>query len=130
MIVHKPGRAASGRRAFTLVEVLASLALVAIILPVAMKGISTALHVASLAKQRSVAGSLAYMKLAEMVATGDLEEALAQGDFPDDPDYTWTAEIVEWDGITVEKLEVSVLWTSRGQERAVTLDTLVYRAEN
>ena len=130
MMRRRFGTAARGRRAFTLIEVLASLALVAIILPVAMKGISTAIQAAALARQRTEAASLAAATMAELIATGDLQDASAQGEYEDYPNYRWTADIAEWDGSTVQQLEVSVLWTARGQERAVTLDTLVFTPEN
>ena len=47
--------------AFTLVEVLATLALIAIVLPVAMNGISLATAAAGVAKQQMEAASLAEM---------------------------------------------------------------------
>ena len=54
---------ARGRGGFTLVEVLASLALVAVILPVAMEGVSLAVGAAGLARDRIEAASLAETKL-------------------------------------------------------------------
>jgi prepilin-type N-terminal cleavage/methylation domain-containing protein len=114
------------RRAFTMVEVLVSMVLMAVILPVAMQGISLALRGASLARQKSVAASLAQTQMADLIAAGDWSQANMQGAFPDDPDYTWTAELTEWSGTTVEQLEVDVLWTARGQQRSVSLDTLIY----
>ena len=47
------------RRGFTLVEILATLALVAIILPVAMSGISLALRVADESRRQTEATALA-----------------------------------------------------------------------
>jgi len=117
---------AGRRQGFTLVEVLASMALVAIILPTVMKGISLALHTASLARQKAVAASLAQTQLDELVATSDWSESSTSGDFPDFPGYTWTADVAERESTTLLEVEVSVLWQARGQERSVTLDTLVY----
>ena len=121
-----PRHAAAGRRGFTLVEVLASMALVAIILPVAMKGVSLALQAAALARQRSVAASLAQTELDELVATSAWEDSSLEGDFPDHPGYRWTADVTERESTTLLQVEVSVLWQAHGQERYVTLDTLVY----
>ncbi len=114
------------REAFTLVEVLVSMTLVAIILPVAMRGISLAVQIASLARQRSVASSLAQMQLDELVADNDWSESSMSGDFPDNPGYTWTADTVEQESTTLIQVELNVYWEARGQERSVTLDTLVY----
>ncbi len=118
------------RRAFTLVEVLATLALVAIILPVAMKGISLAISTAGLARQRMEAASLAETKLAELLATGAWEDGNPSGDFGSEwPDYSWTAEVREWEGITLQQVDVRVEWTARGKERSITLTTLAYAGD-
>jgi general secretion pathway protein I len=118
--------AAAGRRGFTMVEVLVSMVLIALILPVAMEGVSLALRAASLARQRSLAVSLAETEMADLITSASWDQSSLQGDFPDNPDYHWTAEVSEWSGASVQQLEVDVLWTSNGQERSVTLDTLVY----
>ncbi len=102
------------------------MALVAIILPVAMKGISLALHTAALARQKAIAASLAQTQLDELVATSDWSESSTSGDFPEYPGYEWTADVIEQETTTLLAVEVSVMWQSRGQERSVTLDTLVY----
>ena len=115
------------RRGFTLVEVLASLVLVAIILPPVMKGMSLALTAAALARQRVEAASLAESKLAELVATGAWQEGDSSGDFGSDwPDYRWSATVEDWEGTIVRQVDLSVLWKARGTERHVTLTTLVY----
>jgi len=115
------------QRAFTLVEVLATLALVAIILPVAMKGISLATATAGLAKQRMEAASLAETMLAELVTTGAWRNGDLSGDFsPDWPGYRWRAEIQGWEETTLRQMDVHVQWTTRGRERSVTLTTLIY----
>ena len=128
--------ASGGHRAtaFTLVEVLAALVLVAIILPVAMRGISLATAAAGEARRQTEAGSLAEAKLNELLATGGWQSSDLAGDFrPDRPDYQWAAELLQWEGVgsqtatpSLRQLSVSVAWTSRGRPRAVTLTTLVY----
>ena len=115
------------RRAFTIVEVLATLTLAAIILPVAMHGILLCLATASNARQQAQAASLAQSKLAELVATGELYDAEMSGDFGEDlPEYTWAAQVNEWEDPRLVQVDVSVIWIRRGQERYVTLSTLVY----
>ena len=115
------------RSAFTLVEVLVSLVLVAIILPVAMKGISLITGLAGSAKQHLEAGSLAETKLAELLATGAWQDGDATGDFGQDwPVYRWTAEARDREGTTLREVEVSVQWTRRATDRSITLTTLAY----
>jgi general secretion pathway protein I len=118
------------RRGFTLVEVLASLVLVAIILPVAMKGISVASELATLARQRTEAGALAEATLAEIIATGEWQEGDLSGDFGDEhPGYSWSAEVENWEGTYLKQITLQVRWTERGKERTVTLTTLAYTGD-
>lgn len=117
-----------GRRpAFTLVEILATLALVAIVLPSVMMGISLALAAADQARHQDEAASLAHTRLSELVATGETQQASLAGDFGDDwPGYRWIAEVADWEDTRLRQLAVTVFWTNRGRERSVTLTTLVY----
>lgn len=115
------------QRAFTLVEVLAALTLVAIILPAAMKGISLATATAGLAKREMVAVSLAETKLAELLATGEWQNGNVFGDFGAEwPDYRWTVEVTDWEGPALREVRISVAWRTRGADRSVTLATLAH----
>src|SRR3954465_11642520 len=62
------GKSAGRARGFTLVEVLATIALIAIVLPVAMYGIQLCLQTSSMAKRQAEAATLAEGKLQELVA--------------------------------------------------------------
>lgn len=115
------------RGGFTLIEILATFVLVAIILPVAMKGISLATTMASVSKQRIEAATLAETKLAELLATKEWQNGDLSGDFGEDwPNYRWSAEVQECEEATLRQLDVRVEWEDRGMERYVQLTTLVY----
>ena len=117
----------SRRRGFTLIEVLATIVLMGIVLPVAMHGISLCMRAAQASRQRSEAAALAESKLNELVATGDWQYGLLSGDFGEAwPDYRWSGAAADWDDPTLRELSVRVVWTTRGQERDVILTTLVY----
>ena len=114
-------------RAFTLVEILATLVLVAIILPVAMSGISLALSVADESRRQTEAASLAQTKIAEIVAEQQYQNTSLAGDFaPDRPEYRWVSQVTDWQGTTLKELDVQVFWNSKNRERSITLSTLVY----
>ena len=118
------------RAGFTLVEILATLMLVAIILPAAMKGISLATTVAGLAKQRVEAASLAESKMTELLAGAAWQESDLEGDFsPDWPDYRWDAEVKDWEGLALQQLDVRVEWTLRNQDYSLVISTLIYTGE-
>ena len=126
-LVHTSSRPGRRRGAFTIVEVLATLTLAAIILPAAVHGILLCLGTAVYARQQAQAASLAQTKLAEIVATGELYESEISGDFGEDlPEYTWAAQINDWEDPRLVQVDVAVMWVRRGQEHYVTLSTLVY----
>lgn len=124
-------RRRSGAPAFTLIEVLATLLLLAIVLPVIMRGISMATSAGSLAKQRSDAYGLCESKLNELLATGQYQYGNLSGDFsPDYPQYRWTAQVLDWTDPNVEQLDVHVLWNSRNSQQDIVLSSLVYPNAN
>jgi prepilin-type N-terminal cleavage/methylation domain-containing protein len=123
-----PRRRAARRRGLTLIEVLATIVLMGIVLPVAMNGISLCLASASIARQKSEAAALAEAKLNELIATGDWQSGMTSGDFGEAwPEFHWTGSTSAWSDPTVQQLSVRVFWIGRGQERDVTLTTLVYQ---
>jgi len=120
------GRAA-GRRGFTLVEVLATLMLMTIALPVILQTISIATSAASVSKRRVEASLLCQSKVDELISTGQWQNGQLSGDFqPDWPDYTWTAQVEDFDGVSQE-LDVTINWLGRGNiQDSLTLSTIVY----
>lgn len=123
-------RARHGLAAFTLAEVLAAITIIAIVLPVAMQGITIATGLASVTRQRAVAVALAQSKLNELVITGQWGTAATSGDFaPDHPDYRWEALATDWEEANMRQLQIRVVWTSRSSERQVVLSTLVYNTQ-
>jgi len=121
------------RRAFTLIEVLAAIGVIAMVLPVAMYGLSVASDAATLARHRTQATVLAQTKLDELLATQDFTDL--SGDFGDDyPDYKWTIEFNNWDtpdgnfSSNTQQLDVIVSWTQRNRTHEATLSTLLYES--
>ncbi len=110
-------------------ELLATLVLLGIALPAVVGGIVLCLRVADHARHQAEAAALAQSKLAELVAAGQWTEAETQGDFGEAwAEYRWVAQVGEWEDGRLSELRVTVLWTERGRERAVSLSTLVYTA--
>ena len=84
-------------RAFTLIEALAVVALVATVLPVAMYGISMATNAAGRVSQRDVAARIAADKLTEMIVTNQAEAGDADGDIQDSSMvYHWAFHTQPW----------------------------------
>jgi prepilin-type N-terminal cleavage/methylation domain-containing protein len=113
-------------RGFTLVEVLISLLLLAVVLPVAMDGVSLSLRAAEEAKFKSQASSLARAKLSELQAQNQWDLQKMSGDFGAGyPQYRWTAQLNNFEGSTLEQLDVSVFWRQREREHSVVLSTII-----
>ncbi|MCY2931850.1 MAG: prepilin-type N-terminal cleavage/methylation domain-containing protein [Planctomycetota bacterium] len=118
--------AASGPRGFTLIEVLVTMALLAVVVPAAMQGMSLCLDTGDRARLREQACSLAQGKLAELCAAGQFQQANVQGDFGSDwPKYRWQAAVSSYDA-TLRQISVTVSWDRSGCEYALTLTSLVY----
>ena len=118
-------------RGFTLVEVLATLLLMAIVLPAAMQGVSLAVQASSSARHRSEAAGLAEGKMSELVTTGDWQTAALSGQFDGNfSDYRWDATVSTWDqdtsGENIQQIDLKVTWTSRNKPESLTLSTLTY----
>jgi len=115
---------------FTFVELLATVVLIAIIMPVAMRSIGLCTRVAGLSRKQIEAASLARTKLTELTVTHDWENGSQRGDFGTDwPGYEWTATATNWTDSSVRQLDLTVSWRSMGKQRELTLSTLVHPQE-
>lgn len=124
------GRAGSKRAAFTLIEVLAALMLIAVVLPVVMNALSAATRAGSLSRSRDVAVTLAEARLAEIVAEGTWQTRSRARPFdasagPDAERYTWTLEARDWHDPQLTALTIEVRWEQHGRERVQRLTTVV-----
>jgi prepilin-type N-terminal cleavage/methylation domain-containing protein len=113
------------RSGFTLIEVLATLVLLGIILPAAMRSISVALAMAGHARHATEAATLAEAKLNELIATNAWQTG-GSGDFgTDHPGYQWRCTSAQQD-FSLSQITLTVAWPERGQERTFNLTTLAY----
>ncbi len=115
--------------AFTLIEVLATLLLMAIVLPAVMQGVTLATGAGSAARWRTEAAGLAKSKLSEIIATDQWQQGNLSGDFnPDWPGFQWQATVQPWPGDTngtgLQQVDLTVTWTERGRSESLTLTTL------
>lgn len=117
----------AGRRGFTFIEILATLMLLAVVLPSVMAGVSISLAAADSAKRQAQASWLAHSKLTELLADEGAQRANLTGDFGADwPGFQWKAQLSDWDGSSLQQLDVTVSWEQRGEPRNVMLSSLLY----
>ena len=85
------------RAGFTFAETLAAMLFVAIVIPVAMEGITIANKAGTVANRKWEAAQLADNLLNEMVITGDWRYESSEGDFGKEfPGYKWTLVDSAW----------------------------------
>jgi prepilin-type N-terminal cleavage/methylation domain-containing protein len=120
----------TSRRAFTLPEVLATLVLVGVILPVAMRGITVAMQSSGNARRIAEASELASMKLTDLALTADPSRFTASGAFDAEwSDYRFDSSYTAGQfGEYV--LTVNVYWAEQSVERSVSISTIVFIAGN
>lgn len=112
------------QRGFTLLEVLVALAVLAIALAAAIKGISSHVSNESYLKERSFAHWVAMNKVAELRSSGQWPNA---GELKGDATmggavFQWTIKVTEFGGGDVRRLDVKV---APKAESTQTLSTLI-----
>lgn len=118
------------RRGFTLVEALASLMLVAVVLPFVIRGVSMSARNAAEADRKATAAMLAQTRLDEVVLSKSWELGDAEGEFDEAYGkeamrYTWDLTVGDWQSTDYRELVLTVRWMRGEQERKVALTTVV-----
>jgi len=116
---------------FTFVELLVTMALISLVMPVVMETIGLCTRLAGQSRRQVEAACLAQTKLTELTASEDWQNGSARGDFGTDwPGYEWTTALSNWpEDASVRQFELTVSWRSVGRERKITLTTLMYAQE-
>ena len=112
---------------FTFIELLATIVLIGIIMPVAMRCIGLCTRLGGHSRRQIEAATLARTKLTELTVSQDWNTSEKSGDFGTAwPGYRWTATVTNWTDSIVSQLNLTVTWQSQGQERSLIFSTLVY----
>ncbi len=116
------------RGGFTFMELLATIVLIAVIMPVAMRSIGLCTRLAGQSRRQMEAASLAKAKLTELIVTGEWQDGNQRGRFDDKEwdGYEWSMTVKNWTDALVRELELTVSWRSVGRQQGVTLSTLMY----
>ena len=119
------------RMGFTIAETLAALVFVAIVIPVAVQGITLANRAGVIADRQRVAAQLADKLLAESVVTGSWLDGDQEADCGDDwPDYRYKLSSQAWETDTMDVVTVEVFFQVQGREHSVSMSTLVQEPQS
>jgi prepilin-type N-terminal cleavage/methylation domain-containing protein len=114
-----------GLRGFTLVEVLAALLLMAIVVPVAMQGMSIATRAGVMGQRKAAAMRVADRVLNELIVTREALQTSATGTATEgDATYAWTLESQTWTEDAMLQLTVTVTFSVQGNDYTVSASTL------
>jgi prepilin-type N-terminal cleavage/methylation domain-containing protein len=119
------------RRAMTLIETLIAIVVVALVLPVAISGVSHAVQSAEQVRRMDTARRLAETRLARLAADGTWQSTATSGDFDprldgeDAAGFHWQLATATWRDPVVRSLALTVSWGPSASPRAVTVTTLV-----
>ncbi len=115
---------------FTLVEVLAALLFMAIVIPVAMQGLSVASRAGELAGRRYQAGLVAERVLNEAIILTNWSQSTQVGRSRQGAlEFEWTLRNEPWledrNVSSMRLVSVDVSFSAQGQKQVFTLSTLV-----
>lgn len=114
------------QRGFTLVEVLASMLLMAIVIPVAMEGMSVASRVGILGQRKAAAMRVAERVLNELIVEQQTQQNSSTGTTVDgDTTYPWSMRVENWPEDAMQQLTVTVIFTVQGNNYDVSVTTLL-----
>jgi type II secretory pathway component PulJ len=118
------------RRAFTLAEVLAALAFMAIVIPVAVEGLQVANRAGLLSQRKLVAARLAERVLNEAIVTGMWRDAAQPEEIQaDGQTVKVTIKAETWVEESVYLVTAEAVYTVQGEEFQLNLATLVNDTE-
>ena len=114
------------RRAFTLVEVLASLMLIALVVPVAMEAMAVASRAGELGRRKAAAVRVGERVLGELMVEGQLATGASSGVAQEGPfEYPWSVRVENWPEDALQQATVTVTFALRGTTQEIALSTLL-----
>jgi prepilin-type N-terminal cleavage/methylation domain-containing protein len=112
-------------RAFTLVEVLVALMVIAILVPIVMQGLSVASRAGIHGQRKAAAMRVADRILNELIVTNVAQQAGTTGVTADgDVSYPWSLTAENWTEDAMTLLTVQVTFTVQGENYTVSASTL------
>jgi type II secretory pathway pseudopilin PulG len=124
---HRPASAAKrARAAFTLAEVLAALAFMAIVIPVAVEGLRIANLAGQVGQRKAAAAQIAERVLNEWMLTSQSQMPAQSGTIQEGvQQFRWTVQIESWPEDNMRLVTVRVIYQVQGRDYDVHLSTLL-----
>ncbi|MCI0537453.1 MAG: type II secretion system protein [Verrucomicrobiales bacterium] len=111
---------------FTLIEVLAALAFLAIVIPVAVEGLRVANLAGQVGQRKAAAGRIAERVMNELFVTGQLRSTTSRGIVQEGTQrYEWSMSSQAWPIDAMRVVTVQVTFPVQGRDYEVRLSTLL-----
>jgi len=124
--IHPQSAVKRARAAFTLAEVLAALACMAIVIPVAVEGLRIANLAGEVGQRKAVAGRVAERVLNEWIIGSRMQGTAQSGAIQEGTvSYRWSIRSEPWSEGTMNLVTVRVLYPAQGRDYDVRISTLV-----
>jgi type II secretory pathway pseudopilin PulG len=124
--IHRTFGAKRRRAAFTLTEVLAALAFMAIVIPVAVQGVRVASLAGEIGQRKAAAARIAESVLNDQIVSGTWQSAEQNGTVAEGAlEYRWKVSAEPWSEDAMSLLTVEVTVPIQGKDYEVRLNTLV-----
>ncbi len=116
----------TNRSAFTLIELLAAMAFMAIVIPVAMQGLTIASRAGEVSQRKMVATRVCDSVLNEYLAKSQLVTTGQKGVVQEGAiDYRWNIRTVTWREDSMRVVTAEVTYPVQGRDYTVTASTLI-----
>ena len=123
---HRASAAKRARAAFTLAEVLAALAFMAIVIPVAVEGLRIANLAGQVGQRKATAAQIAERVLNEWMLTSQAQIPAQSGTIQEGvQQFRWTVQIESWPEDNMRLVTVRVVYPVQGRDYDVRLSTLL-----
>jgi len=118
------------RKGFTLIEILISLAIIAVALPPLLRAFTHASRSQKRTLNETTALYLMKYQMEQIELEGFPEVGEDEGEFSEGSRYTWSSNIEEVQDIEgLRKVTVTITWQEEGQEKSISMTTYMANRE-
>ena len=113
---------------FTLIEIIAALAILSLALPALLSSFSMAAKGQAVAENQTTALYLLKFRMAEIELSGYPDIGEEEGEFGDNSRYRWQSSVQDVESEELEGLRlvtVTVSWQERGREKSLSMSTQI-----
>jgi len=114
------------RAGFTLVELLAAMAFMAIVIPVIMQALAISNRAGQVAQRKAIAARVADRMLSEYVANGTQNRGFQRGTVEEGAyEFQWSVAVENWREDSMRLITATVTYPVQGKDYSVETSTLV-----